>query len=103
MSRTRRWRVAVGVSATVLVSGLWVALGVACGATRASVARCHGHRPIASIRGRPDPAVRSNSLPDLISRIGGTLAEMERTDFPNRAEATADLVADDASKVSAGR
>jgi len=46
-----------------------------------------------------NPLFGASSLPDLISRASAIYAEVERTDFPQRAEAIAELVADDAPDV----
>lgn len=101
MKRTQRWRVAVGgVSAAVLVAGFGVAPGVASGAPRpvSAVTMDVGIYNV-YLGADLNPLFGASSLPDLISRASAIYAEVERTDFPQRAEAIAELVADDAPDV----
>ena len=101
MNRTQRWRVAVGgVSAAVLVAGFGVAPGVASGAPRpvSAVTMDVGIYNV-YLGADLNPLFGASSLPDLISRASAIYAEVERTDFPQRAEAIAELVADDAPDV----
>lgn len=101
MKRTQRWRVAVGgVSAAVLVAGFGVAPGVASGAPR-PVSALTMDVGIYNVYLGADlnPLFGASSLPDLISRASAIYAEVERTDFPQRADAIAELVADDAPDV----
>jgi endonuclease/exonuclease/phosphatase family metal-dependent hydrolase len=101
MNRTQRWRVAVGgVSAAVLVAGFGVAPGVANGAPRpvSAVTMDVGIYNV-YLGADLNPLFGASSLPDLISRASAIYAEVERTDFPQRAEAIAELVADDAPVV----
>jgi len=101
MKRTQRWRVAVGgVSAAVLVAGFGVAPGVASGAARpvSAVTMDVGIYNV-YLGADLNPLFGASSLPDLISRASAIYAEVERTDFPQRAEAIAELVADDAPDV----
>jgi endonuclease/exonuclease/phosphatase family metal-dependent hydrolase len=101
MKRTQRWRVAVGgVSAAVLVAGFGVAPGVASGAPRpvSAVTMDVGFYNV-YLGADLNPLFGATSLPDLISRASAIYAEVERTDFPQRAEAIAELLADDAPDV----
>jgi endonuclease/exonuclease/phosphatase family metal-dependent hydrolase len=101
MKRTQRWRVAVGgVSAAVLVAGFGVGPGVASGAPRpvSAVTMDVGIYNV-YLGADLNPLFGASSLPDLISRASAIYAEVERTDFPQRAEAIAELVADDAPDV----
>jgi endonuclease/exonuclease/phosphatase family metal-dependent hydrolase len=101
MKRTQRWRVAVGgVSAAVLVAGFGVAPGVASGAPRpvSAVTMDVGFYNV-YLGADLNPLFGATSLPDLISRASAIYAEVERTDFPQRAEAIAELLADDAPEV----
>jgi len=101
MNRTQRWRVVVGgVSAAVLVAGFGVAPGVASGAPRpvSAVTMDVGIYNV-YLGADLNPLFGASSLPDLISRASAIYAEVERTDFPQRAEAIAELVADDAPDV----
>jgi endonuclease/exonuclease/phosphatase family metal-dependent hydrolase len=101
MKRTQRWRVAVGgVSAAVMVAGFGVAPGVASGAPRpvSAVTMDVGIYNV-YLGADLNPLFGASSLPDLISRASAIYAEVERTDFPQRADAIAELVADDAPDV----
>ena len=97
MSGTRRWRVAVGgVATAVLVAGLGAAPGVANGAPQpvSAVTMDVGVYNVylgANLR----PLFGASSLPDLIARAGAIYAEVVRTDFPERAQTIADLIAQD--------
>src|SRR5918996_6617543 len=101
LSRTRRWRMAVGgltAAGMVAVSGM--VPGVASGAPRpvSAVTMDVGVYNV-YLGADLNPLFGASSLPDLIARAGGIYAEVERTDFPQRAEAIADLVADDSPDV----
>jgi endonuclease/exonuclease/phosphatase family metal-dependent hydrolase len=88
------------VSAAVLVAGFGVAPGVASGAPRpvSAVTMDVGIYNV-YLGADLNPLFGASSLPDLISRASAIYAEVERTDFPQRAEAIAELVADDAPDV----
>jgi endonuclease/exonuclease/phosphatase family metal-dependent hydrolase len=88
------------VSAAVLVAGFGVAPGVANGAPRpvSAVTMDVGIYNV-YLGADLNPLFGASSLPDLISRASAIYAEVERTDFPQRAEAIAELVADDAPVV----
>ncbi len=100
-SRTQRWRVVLGgVAAAALVAGLGVAPGVASGAPRpVSAVTVDVGAYNVYLGADLTPLFGATSLPDLISRASGIYAEMERTDFPQRAEMIAELVAEDAPDV----
>ena len=96
-SRTRRWRMAVGgltVAGMVAVSSM--VPGVASGAPR-PVSAVTMDVGVYNVYLGADltPLFGATSLPDLIARAGALYAEMERTDFPQRAEAIAELVAEE--------
>ena len=96
-SRLTRWRVAAGAAATaVVVAGLGVAPGAATGAPApvSAVTTDVGVYNVylgANLR----PLFGATSIPDLIQRAGTIYAEMERTDFPQRAQAIAELIAEE--------
>jgi endonuclease/exonuclease/phosphatase family metal-dependent hydrolase len=88
------------VSAAVLVAGFGVGPGFASGAPRpvSAVTMDVGIYNV-YLGADLNPLFGASSLPDLISRASAIYAEVERTDFPQRAEAIAELVADDAPDV----
>jgi endonuclease/exonuclease/phosphatase family metal-dependent hydrolase len=88
------------VSAAVMVAGFGVAPGVASGAPRpvSAVTMDVGIYNV-YLGADLNPLFGASSLPDLISRASAIYAEVERTDFPQRADAIAELVADDAPDV----
>ena len=96
-SRTRRWRMAVGglaAAGMVAVSGM--VPGVANGAPEpASAVTLDVGIYNVYLGADLTPLFGASSLPDLISRAGAIYAEMERTDFRQRAEAIAELVAEE--------
>ena len=97
----QRWRVGVGgVATAALVAGLGMAPGVASGAPRpvSAVTMDVGIYNV-YLGADLNPLFGASSLPDLISRASAIYAEVERTDFPQRAEAIAELVADDGPDV----
>ncbi|HEX6577165.1 MAG TPA: endonuclease/exonuclease/phosphatase family protein [Jiangellaceae bacterium] len=101
MNRTQRWRVAVGgVATATLVAGLGLAPGVASGAPRpvSAVTMDVGIYNV-YLGADLNPLFGASSLPDLIARASAIYAEMERTDFPQRAEAIAELVAEEKPEV----
>jgi endonuclease/exonuclease/phosphatase family metal-dependent hydrolase len=100
-SGTRRWRMTVGglaAAGMVAVSGM--VPGVASGAPKpASAVTLDVGIYNVYLGADLNPLFGASSLPDLITRASAIYAEVERTDFPQRAEAIADLVADDAPDV----
>src|ERR687897_487338 len=97
LSRTRRWRIAAGgLTAAGMVAVSSLVPGVASGAPRpvsavnTDVGGYNGH-----LGADLTPLFGATSLPHLIARAGAIYAEMERTDFPQRAEAIAELVAEE--------
>ena len=101
MNRTQSWRVAIGgVATATLVAGLGLAPGVASGAPRpvSAVTMDVGIYNV-YLGADLNPLFGAGSLPDLIARASAIYAEMERTDFPQRAEAIAELVAEEAPDV----
>jgi endonuclease/exonuclease/phosphatase family metal-dependent hydrolase len=94
-SRVRGWRAAVfGVTAVVV--GMGLAPGVASSAPR-PVSAVTTDVGVYNVYLGADltPLFGASSLPDLAARAGAIYAEMVRTDFPQRAEAIAKLVAED--------
>jgi endonuclease/exonuclease/phosphatase family metal-dependent hydrolase len=94
-SRVRRWRVAVfGVTAAVV--GMGLAPGVA-GSAQRPVSAVTIDVGVFNVYLGADltPLFGASSLADLAARAGAIYAEMVRTDFPQRAEAIAELVVED--------
>lgn len=99
MSRTKRWRIALGgLVAAVLMTGVGVTPGIATGPPKpvpkavSAVTMDVGIYNVylgANLR----PLFGAASVPELIQQATAIYAEMERTDFPQRAEAIARLVA----------
>jgi endonuclease/exonuclease/phosphatase family metal-dependent hydrolase len=96
-ARERRWRIAVfGIAAAVVAAGLGLAPGVASGAPKPVSAVTMDVAAYNVYLGADlTPLFGASSLPDLAARAGAIYAEMVRTDFPQRAEAIAELVAED--------
>jgi len=97
LSRTRRWRIAAGgLTAAGMVAVSSMVPGVASGAPR-PVSAVTMDVGVYNVYLGADltPLFGATSLPDLIARAGALYAEMERTDFPQRAEAIAELVAEE--------
>jgi endonuclease/exonuclease/phosphatase family metal-dependent hydrolase len=92
-----RWRVAAGAAATTaLLAGIGIAPGVASSAPApvSAVTTDVGVYNVylgANLR----PLFGATSVPDLIERAAAIYADMERTDFPQRAEAIAELIAEE--------
>jgi endonuclease/exonuclease/phosphatase family metal-dependent hydrolase len=96
-SRTQRWRITIGaVAATAVLAGAGVAPGAASAvpAPAPAVAMDVGVYNI-YLGADLTPLFGATSLPDLIARAGEIYAEMVRTDFPQRAQAIAELVAEE--------
>ena len=96
-SPERRRRIAVfGIAAGAVVSGLGLAPGVASG-TPQPVSAVTMDVGIYNVYLGADLTrlFGASNLPDLAARAGAIYAEMVRTDFPQRAEAIAELVAED--------
>jgi endonuclease/exonuclease/phosphatase family metal-dependent hydrolase len=99
MSRAKRWRIAVsGLATAVLVTGLGVAPGIATEPPKPTP------RPVSAVTmdvgiynvylgANLRPLFGAGSVQELIERASAIYAEMERTDFPERAEAIAKLIA----------
>jgi endonuclease/exonuclease/phosphatase family metal-dependent hydrolase len=92
-----RWRVATrGMTAAAVVVGLGVAPGVASSAaTSASAVTMDVGIYNVYLGADLTPLFEASSVPDLAARAGAVYAEMVRTDFPQRAEAIAELVVEE--------
>ena len=94
-SRLMRWRVAAGAAATAaLVAGFGSAPGVA-SETQAPVSAVTTDVGIYNVYlgANLRPLFGAARLPDLMARAGAIYADMERTNFPERADAIAELIA----------
>ena len=104
-SRSMRRRIAAGAAATAaLVAGIGIAPGVANSASAPASAAPVSAAPVSAVTvdvglynvylgANLRPLFGATSVPELIERSAAIYAEMERTDFPQRAEAIADLIA----------
>ncbi len=102
-SRSMRWRAAGAAAVAALVAGLGMTPGVANSAPALSAppASKPGVSAVtvdvgvynlylgANLR----PLFGATTIPELIERAGAIYADMERTDFPERADAIAELIA----------